>query len=221
MIDTVIFDLDGVIVDTMALHYRSWKEIAKKIGVAFTMEDNERLRGIPRRDGLKIISKGIFLTEQHFNALCLDKARLYQQYLSEEKESIVIDGVHELLSFLAGKKYRLALASASLNAGLILRNYNLEKYFDIVSDGRFDGKGKPAPDQLLYICGALNRSPDACALVEDSINGLQAGKLAGMTCIGIGKHAFSSSDYDLYYESLSVVSPQRFISSLDVLNINQ
>lgn len=215
----VIFDLDGVLVDTVDAHYLGWSIVARKLGIPFTREDNEKFRGIPRKKVIfKLINQtNIELDEDQINHLMDLKVKFYREYIRKNAEKIQIKGVKSLLNTLKNNGFPLGLASASKNAYFLLKIADLESYFDIISDGHFPGKPKPEPGQLLFIASRLNRDPQNCIVVEDSIAGLQAAKRAGMISIAVGKYVTNFKGYDFYYDSLNAFDSQKFIETINTI----
>ncbi|WP_027122157.1 beta-phosphoglucomutase [[Mycoplasma] imitans] len=206
MIKAFIFDLDGVITDTAKLHYLAWKEIVKHLGISFSEEENDKLRGLSRLDTLK----GIFklknfnnnFSDELLNNICTEKNDLYKDLLKVEiNHNSVLSGIVELLQKAKQNNIKLAVASSSHNAPLILEKLGLIKIFDYIVNPHDIKKGKPAPDIYLKAAQALGVSPDECIGFEDATSGLQAIKSANMKAVVI-THG-SSEDYskaDLIYK---------------------
>lgn len=216
----VIFDLDGVLVDTVNAHYFGWSIVAKKLGIPFTRQDNEKFRGVHRNKVIRqlIRQADIELEEKEINHLMALKVKCYKEYILENVEKIQIKGIKPLLNALKNNQFPLGLASASKNANLLLNIADLESYFDVTSDGHFPGQLKPDPEQLLFISTQLKRSPSNCIIFEDSIVGLQAAKKAGMIAVAVGKYATQFEVYDFYYESLCSLCPDEFIKTICALH---
>jgi len=83
MIKGFIFDLDGVLTDTAEYHYRGWKRLADEMGIEFTREDNEALRGIPRRESLLLILKGREFSEEQLREMMDRKNNYYLDFIRE------------------------------------------------------------------------------------------------------------------------------------------
>ncbi|MGF1735608.1 beta-phosphoglucomutase [Photobacterium satsumensis] len=187
----VIFDLDGVLVDTACLHYEAWRKIANKLNIPFSEKDNEKLKGVSRKDSLDIIldnSNEIFSeTEKH--QLLLDKNNDYLKLVNQLNENDVLDGVVKLIEELKCKEIMIALGSASKNARLILELTGLYHHFDYIVDGNMVVKTKPAPDVFLTGAELLGLLPSECLVFEDAQAGVQAALNAGMAVVGVGEHA--------------------------------
>ena len=188
MISACIFDLDGVIVDTAVYHYRAWKRLANELGFDFSEESNEKLKGISRKESLELILGwgGVVKTEAERDELAQRKNRWYVEMISEMTAQEILPGATEFLVSLKEAGYKIALGSASKNAGMILDKVGLTSYFDGIVDGNIVAASKPDP--LVFLKGAemLNTMPAQCVVFEDAIAGIEAAKAGGMKVIGVG-----------------------------------
>ncbi len=183
-----IFDLDGVIVDTAKYHYLAWKDLADQLGFEFTIEDNERLKGVSRMASLDILLEigGIELTDEEKASYADSKNKRYVEYIIKMEEDEILPGVQDFLNELRENNIKIALGSASKNAGLILERLKLESYFDAVVDGTKVTKAKPDPEVFLLGAQLLEQDPKNCVVFEDAQAGIEAAINAGMKCVGIG-----------------------------------
>lgn len=183
-----IFDLDGVLVDTAKYHYLAWKQLADRLNIPFTKEDNEQLKGVSRVKSLEILlslgSKNY--TENERKQFMDQKNETYVRYISHMDESEILPGVVELLNQLKRKKIKIALGSASKNSGLILKNTKLQDYFDTIVDGNDVSKAKPDPEVFLLGAKKIGIPANQCMVFEDAKAGIEAAKQAGMLAIGVG-----------------------------------
>ncbi len=130
MIKACLFDLDGVIVDTAKYHYIAWKEIANEMGFDFTLEDNERLKGVSRMTSLDILlSIGqIEKSEEEKLAFATKKNENYLTYILKMGPEEILPGTKEFLELLGKKGIKIALGSASKNAMTILNQIQMVAY---------------------------------------------------------------------------------------------
>src|SRR6218665_132472 len=186
-----IFDLDGVIVDTAKYHFLAWQKIAAELGIEFTPEHNEELKGVSRVRSLDIIlALGKITASQNDKDKWLkQKNEDYLSYLVNMDESEILPGVRQLLRFLKEKKQPTALGSASKNARPILEKTKTISYFDAIIDGNDVTHAKPDPEVFLQAAKALNIPNEDSIVFEDSVAGIQAANIAKMTSIGIGEHS--------------------------------
>jgi len=210
--DAVLFDLDGVITDTAAVHARAWKTMfdaylrhhAEVTGTAFEPFTIERdyktyVDGKPRYDGVRsfLQSRGIDLPEgtpadpadaETVCGLGNRKNELVNQLIDDEGV-VVYDGSVRLLHQLRDAGVRLAVVSSSKNCVTVLENADLLDMFDARVDGVVAAErglpGKPAPDTFLSAARDLGTVPERAVVVEDAISGVQAGR-AGAFGLVIG-----------------------------------
>lgn len=188
MIKACIFDLDGVIVDTAKYHYLAWQRLAKELGVSFTLEDNERLKGVSRIRSLEIILEigGLHFSEVQKEEMATRKNQWFVDYVNAMKPEEIYPGVHQLLQALKAKGIKVGLASSSKNAPAVIRLLNIEHDFDAVVDGTMIVHTKPDPEIFLKAAQRLGVAPKDCVVFEDAEAGVEAALNAGMKCVGIG-----------------------------------
>lgn len=184
-----IFDLDGVIVDTARFHYLAWKELADELGFEFTPADNERLKGVSRMRSLEILLEigGVKRGGEERAALAKRKNTRYVEMLDTLTQADILPGAADFLHTLHTAGIKTALGSASKNAPYILQKLALTDAFDAIVDGNRTSKAKPDPEVFLLGIQALDLSANECVVFEDAPAGVEAGKAAGMFCVGIGE----------------------------------
>jgi beta-phosphoglucomutase len=183
-----IFDLDGVIVDTAKYHFLAWQKIASDLGIEFTPEHNEELKGVSRVRSLDIILKlgNIEASEENKNKWLTQKNEDYLSYIENMDETEILPGVVNILEFIKEKKQLIALGSASKNARPILEKVKILHMFDVIVDGNDVTNAKPDPEVFLRAAKLLNATNENSMVFEDSVAGIQAANIANMTSIGIG-----------------------------------
>ncbi len=181
-----IFDLDGVIVDTVPTHFKAWKRMFAEYGRKFTLQDyKEKVDGIPRIDGGKAI-----LTELSTKEIikATDKKQVYfLEYLGKEKIP-VFETTIKLMKEIKGKGVKLAVISSSKNSPYILKKTGIIKLLDAEVSGNDITRGKPNPQIFLTAAEKIGVKPKNCVVFEDAILGVRAAKLAKMLCVGIDRH---------------------------------
>lgn len=184
-----LFDLDGVIVDTAKYHYLAWKKIATDLGIEFTHEHNELLKGVSRVRSLDIILGlgQVEASQEQKNQWLIQKNEDYLSYLVDMDQSEILPGVMPVLEFLKANQQPIALGSASKNARPILEKTGILSYFDAIVDGNDVSNAKPDPEVFLQAAQKLGVSNENSIVFEDSVAGIQAANIANMTSIGIGE----------------------------------
>jgi len=196
----VIFDLDGVIVDTAKYHFIAWQEIARQLGINFTEKDNEKLKGVSRVKSLDIILElgNKKLSKAEKAALLEAKNNRYLSLISKMNEDEMLPGIKKLLNDLQNAGMSFALGSASKNARRILNALGITDMFTAIVDGNDVTKAKPDPEVFTTAADKLGVPYELCIVVEDSQAGIEAAKNAGMKVIGIGdKNNLEKADFVL------------------------
>ena len=184
-----IFDLDGVLTDTAEYHYRGWKRLADELGVPFTREENEALRGIPRRESLLLLLKGCEYSETQLQEFMERKNSYYLEFIREISPADILPGARELLEEIRAAGLRSALGSASKNAQEVIERLGIAPLLDAVSDGNSVQRQKPAPDLFLHAAEQLGLSPQECVVVEDAAAGIEAALAGRFWTLGLGPQA--------------------------------
>ncbi len=183
-----IFDLDGVLVDTAHYHFLAWGKICEELGIEFDEKDNEKLKGIDRRNSLRLLLKlgNKEIDSDRFDALLVKKNEIYLEMISSLSPDDLFEGVKDLFDALQAKGIKIGLGSASKNAKLILEKLGITHYFESIVDGNMTTKGKPDPQVFQLNADKLDVEAVNCAVIEDSEAGIDAAITANMKAIGIG-----------------------------------
>ncbi|WP_396154118.1 beta-phosphoglucomutase [Flavobacterium sp.] len=193
-----IFDLDGVIVDTAKFHFLAWKKLADSLNINFTHEINEQLKGVSRVRSLEIIlSQGnVQASQEDKNNWLVQKNEDYLAFVHQMDKSEILPRVEEVLQFLKTNNQYVVLGSASKNARPILKKVNILHYFDALVDGNDVTNAKPDPEVFLQGANQVQVAYKDAIVFEDSVAGIQAANVAGMTSVGIGeKEVLHESDF--------------------------
>ena len=184
----VIFDLDGVIVDTAKHHFVAWQQLAQSQGWSFTIQDNEQLKGVNRVRSLELILEWnkAQISPEVFDRLLIEKNERYLSLITDMDASERLPDVQRVLQTFKKHGCKIALGSASKNARPILDKIELTPYFDVIVDGTNVSKAKPDPEVFLQAANQLGIAPKDCVVFEDAVAGIQAAKAAGMRAYGIG-----------------------------------
>jgi HAD superfamily hydrolase (TIGR01509 family) len=185
MRDTVLFDMDGVLVDSQPLHFQVDLGVLRRAGIA---NPPQALVGgdagtLTRERWQKL--KARLNLPQSVAELCAWHAEIFRDTFGHA-DLRPVAGVPDLLMLLRANGVKTAVASSSSIAliNLILDKLRIKEFFQVLVTGETMPRGKPAPDVFLRAAAELRRSPADCVVVEDSTQGVQAAKNAGMKCVG-------------------------------------
>ena len=192
----VIFDLDGVLLDSAECHYLAWKKIALELNVHFDRKINHLLRGVSRKESLLIMVRGkIELSEKQINELTTRKNTFYLELVRKAGQKLLFNGINDFLSELHKTPLRLAISSGSQNAPELIRISGLRReFFQAVVSGQDFSKSKPDPESFLITAAKLRVKPENCLVVEDAPAGIEAARHAGMGTFGIGDADLGTCD---------------------------
>jgi beta-phosphoglucomutase len=179
-----IFDMDGVVVDNHAYHFKAWMEFAKAHQFELNEEIyREKFNGKTNKDLFRMIFNDP--GEEEMKRYTEEKESLYQKiYLPHMTPH---KGLVDFLTELKSKKKKIALGTSAPpgNVDFILDHLSLRKYFDIIVDGTMVTKGKPDPEVYRQASARLGLEPKDCVVFEDALAGLEAGERAGCEIIGV------------------------------------
>lgn len=212
----LIFDLDGVIVDTAKYHFLAWRKMANQLGIDFDHEQNEKLKGVSRKESLELIlswgQKSI--SEAEKEKMMALKNEWYLAHIYNMAADEVMAGADVFIREAKKNDYKIALGSASKNAILILDKLELTPLFDALIDGNIAKQSKPNPEVFAKGAEALGLQPAACVVFEDAQAGIAAAHNAGMLAVGLGDAAVLR-EADLVLASLENMSVADVLSKIN------
>lgn len=182
----LIFDLDGVIADTISLHYESWVRLAADVDIRFTREDYEPMLGLPRRACLDMFLKDRAISEETAQDYMRRKNRYFLELLNAITPADTKPGIAEIIHEGRAAGFKIALGSSSQNARLVLSKVGLLAYFDVIGDALTVTRTKPAPDIYLWVAEQLGIQPQEGVVFEDSGAGIEAALTGGFWVVGLG-----------------------------------
>lgn len=184
MIKAVIFDMDGVLVDSEPFHTEIEKCLFLLNHISLSDEEHRQYSGTASDVMWRKIAERHTLPLPVEELIEQNRAESFR-YFSELAEIPVMPGLVDLLEKLQTKNYPLAVASSSFPEiiDLILEKTGLQKYFQVVVSSHEAGKSKPEPDVFLLTAKKLGVKPEDCLVVEDSANGIKAAHAAKMNCV--------------------------------------
>jgi beta-phosphoglucomutase len=182
-IQTVIWDLDGVIIDSANEHRLAWQRLAREEGLQMSDEDFWATFG-KRNDDIIAILWGPMPPER-VKTLADRKEAYFRELI--RKSAAPLPGAMELMSGLHAAGFRQALASSTPieNIEVISEVLGLKRYLSVLVSGETVPRGKPAPDTFLAAAEALDVRPEYCVVIEDAVAGVEAAHAAGMRCIAV------------------------------------
>lgn len=207
ILEAVLWDLDGVIADTGAYHYRAWVDVFGKRGVNFTEKEFMSYFG-RRHDTIIQSALGESLSPEEFEAITSEKQANYRRRVADNIRPL--PGAIELLRSLKQQGIKMAIASSAPleNVEIIIRGLNIEDCFQAIAWGTEVAEGKPSPQIFLLAARKLGAEPGNCVAIEDAIAGVAAAKRAGMKCVAVtNSHPRNSlKKADLIVDTLKEVS---------------
>lgn len=184
----VLFDLDGVLVDTSQLHANAWAQMARSAGATPPADIKDQVRGISRMESLKIalgedISR---FSEDELSELAAGKNARYLETVGNLTDSDLLPGVLALLDDLDSAGIKIVLCSASKNARVVLEGVGILDRFLDIADGHAYERGKPHPDVFWTGAKMAGAEPAECIVVEDAAAGITAALDGGFVALGMG-----------------------------------
>ncbi len=211
----VIFDLDGVLIDTGEFHKQSWYDLAQEQGFDASDEVFYSTFGMQNYQIIPIFA-GRNLPTEDIERLSEWKERRYRE-LAAGKLTLLA-GANALIDDLRHKGFLLAIGTSTpqVNVTFILKQVPVLNCFDAFVTGEEVSKGKPQPDTFLRAAEKLSLAPNRCAVVEDAVQGVEAGKAAGMAVVAVTttRSREHLKQADLIVDSLTQLNVEDFVKLL-------
>jgi len=218
MINTVIFDMDGVIVDTEPVHHFAYNQHFKHLNIEVSPEMYATFTGNSTKNIYERLRETYKLTDD-IRLLVETKRNLFNDAFDQKEDLYLLEGVFNLIQDLHHNGMQLVLASSSANVTInrIFNRFNLHQYFSHIVSGEDFPKSKPHPAIFLKAAELANTPVGNAIVIEDSTNGIIAANAAGIYCI-----AYNSVNSKLQDLSLADRIIQRFdeLSFEEIKNIN-
>jgi HAD superfamily hydrolase (TIGR01509 family) len=216
MVKAVIFDMDGVMIDSEPLWEKTERILLGGKGIEYNPIYRDKIVGLNQNDSGSLLRETFNLLETVEEIIAGRIEILLGLY---EKELGLVPGLLPLLRGLRESGLPLALASSSplRVINFVLDKFSLNEFFSVVVSGDLIELGKPNPDIYLYTANNLGVKPRECVVIEDSINGVKSAKSAGMVCIAVPDKRLSQKEFqiaDLIVDSLDEISLE-MIKNLD------
>jgi len=180
----LIFDMDGVLVDSNPVHREAWTLFNRRFGLETTEEMHQRMYG-KRNDQIIRDFFGEQLPPEEVVARGAAKEELYRDMIAGRLEEILVPGLRDFLKRQETTPKAIATNAEPANVNFLLDRADLRQYFRVVVDGHQVSHPKPHPEVYLRAAEQLGAAPSHCIVLEDSYSGVAAARAAGMKVIGI------------------------------------
>ena len=217
MIKTVIFDMDGVIVDTEPVHHYAYNEHFRQLNIDVSPEMYASFTGNSTKNIFERLKLQFGLTED-VQTLVDTKRNLFNDAFDSKEDLYLLDGVEDLIKDLHSNGIQLVLASSSAKVTIsrIFNRFGLHKYFTHIVSGEDFPKSKPHPAIFLKAAELSHTPVENCIVIEDSTNGIKAANAAGIYCVGYDSFHSKMQDYSL---ADMVISDFKELSFERILNL--
>ena len=210
----VIYDMDGLLLDTESLHERVNSKVAQRYGKTFTIEAKMVIAGRATLDSARVLVDLLQLPMSAEEYLVERNKLLYPLY----SQTKIMPGTVELIKHLASHNIPQAIASSSSQHHFDLKTINHQSWLKLLQNTTLGDdpeikQGKPAPDIFLLAAKRLNAPPESCLVFEDSVAGMQAAIAAGMSIVAIPDPVFERDlfkDADLILSSMQEFEPEKW-----------
>ena len=216
MIQTVIFDMDGVIVDTEPIHHYAYFQQFSELNIAVTEEMFTSFMGLSTRNTFQKL-KELFPLEQEVEDLIQRKRTIFNDAFDTKKDLELLDGVEKLIKDLHTNGMELIVASSASKVTIdrVFKRFHLHQYFTHIVSGEDFPNSKPHPAIFEFAADLSIAPKENCIVIEDSTNGIIAAKAAEIFCIGYNSE--HSERQDLSRADVVV----NHFDELDYLKISQ
>ncbi|HQY21990.1 MAG TPA: HAD family phosphatase [Ignavibacteria bacterium] len=191
----VIFDMDGVLIDSEPAYLEMNLKMFEQFGIEMDEENYKALVGIPSVPMWKFLKEKYELKNEVSEFINLEKKRMLE-ILDSDIITKPVTGIKELMDDLKSFNFKLSVASSSAkdNINFVLEKLKIKDNFEFIISGEDVVNGKPFPDIFLKVSDFFNISPEKCFVIEDSVNGIKAANSAGMNSIGFINDGTNTQD---------------------------
>ena len=192
----VIFDMDGVIIDSEPLHHKAYHAMFDEIGISVSDELYESLTGKSTINVCKQLIDRFGLTRSP-DEMATIKRRHFDMIFESDKTFDLIEGVRDLIESYHENGLTLVLASSATMRTIdrVFKRFDLNEYFKAKLSGADLKASKPHPEIFIKATAATGFTTEECVVIEDATNGIEAAKSAGIYCIGFDSEHSKNQDY--------------------------
>lgn len=217
-IQALIFDMDGVITDTVELHFKAWQQLAAEIGIEITESHRDLFRGVSREESLRRLLNGREVNAEQAHDWMRRKNMHYLAYVAYLTPNDILPGVVDLLDEADERSIKKAIASSSRNVPIVLRKLGLYERFDAIADATMIARTKPEPDLFMWAAGRLGVPPSHAVVFEDAEDGVAAALAGGFPVVGLGPARVQRAHFTL--PTLEGVTLDLLAEALDALTVS-
>ncbi len=198
MTQTVIFDMDGVIVDTEPVHSYAYFQHFAELNIDVSKDMFTSFMGNSTRNTFQKL-KEMFPIEGEVEDLIQRKRTLFNDAFDNKEDLYLIEGVEKLIQDLHGNGMQLILASSAAKVTIdrVFKRFNLHQYFTHIVSGEDFPNSKPHPAIFEHAASLSVAPKENCIVIEDSTNGIRAAKAAGLFCVGYNSENSKLQDLSL------------------------
>ncbi len=198
MLKAVIFDMDGVIIDSEPMHNKAYHDMFDEVGIDVSDEFYESFTGQSTINICKRLCDHFNLTETPETLVAL-KRKHYKRFFESNSDLALIDGVLDLIKDYHSNGLTLVLGSSAAMTSInqIFERFDLDPYFVAKLSGGDLKASKPHPEIFIKAAEASGFNKEECIVIEDSTNGIKAAKAANIFCVGFDSFHSKNQDYSI------------------------